>query len=125
MKSFARLIEAGARISGRPYCAAFKPLSLMRAMADYQEGQWLMWTDSSKWNTPSMYAATGLEPPTHPPHNLSCAYNQIQQCLHFVQQVTTSNQGGSRANWHLTQQRNLPALALTSTCVRVPTLTKH
>ena len=49
----------------RPYCTAFKPLALLMTLRDH-DGSWVMWTDSSQWNVPTlnhslMDAAASLE----------------------------------------------------------------
>ena len=38
----------------RPFCMAFKPLALMITLRDLPDGEWVMWTDSSRWNTPRL-----------------------------------------------------------------------
>ena len=48
MKNLSRVVR-----EHRPYCMAFKPLALLRALIE-NDGRWVLWTDSSQWNLPAL-----------------------------------------------------------------------
>jgi hypothetical protein len=49
--------EAQRAVIFRPYCAAFKPLIIVRALENYVlENEWLLWSDSSHHNRPEIFS---------------------------------------------------------------------
>lgn len=64
--AFAMLNSLSRRVrEKRPFCMGFKPLALLMTLRDH-DGSWVLWTDSSQWNMPSlnhslMDAAAALE----------------------------------------------------------------
>lgn len=49
----------------RPFCAAFKPLIMLRAFEESREGDWVLWADSSAYTNASLAAM--LKPAAQPP----------------------------------------------------------
>ena len=53
--AFAMLHNLSRRVrEHRPYCMAFKPLALLITLNEVTDGTWVLWSDSSQWNLPSL-----------------------------------------------------------------------
>ena len=100
--AFAMLRNLSRRVrEHRPFCMAFKPLALMITLRDLPDGEWVMWTDSSRWNTPRLDhslldAAAAMEE-----RNLDAAWG-TQHCE--IHGVGARGKGHPRNSW-------LPAVA--------------
>ena len=92
VEAFERLQNQSRRVrEKRPYCTAFKPLALLSALLNTDDGQWVLWTDSSQWNTPSLNhslldAAAALEE-----RNVDGAWGTLHCEIHGI---------GARAKGH-------------------------
>ena len=89
----------------RPYCGSFKPFVILRALLESRDGDYVMWSDASKYHDAryigvsvrdAVAVLTGRVSAARPPsRNISAAYAKS----HWFQRRTAEPRRASRSAW--------------------------